>query len=171
MKRLTKFTVLFFLLLITANSVLFAQTVKFSTNDIYNKKVTDAVFKDAELTMINIWGTFCGPCIIEMPDLGKLSEDYAGKKFQIVGIVIDAVNRKNAPLPKIVETAKMIVDQTNANYIHIIPTSELMNGILKDVYAVPTTIFVDKNGKIVGQTYTGSRSYSDWARIVDSLLK
>lgn len=171
MKNLKKIIISLFLLLLMANSFLTAQDIKFSAKDIYNKNVTEKIFKDADLTMINIWGTFCGPCIAEMPGLGKLSEDYAGKNFQIVGIVIDAINRKNAPLPKVIEAAELIVDQTNANYLHIIPTQELMNGILKDVYAVPTTIFVDKNGKIVGQTYTGSRSYSDWAKIVDSLIK
>lgn len=171
MKNLKKFAISFFLLLVTTNSFLIAQNIKFSTKDIYNKKITDSVFKDAELTMINIWGTFCGPCIVEMPGLGKLNADYAGKNFQIIGIVIDAVDRKNAPVSRIINTAKNIVEQTEANYVHIVPTQELMNGILKDVYAVPTTIFVDKNGKILEQTYTGSRPYEAWAKIVDDLLK
>lgn len=171
MKNLKKILISLFLLLLTANSFLSAQDIKFSAKDIYNKNITDEIFKDADLTMINIWGTFCGPCIAEMPDLGKLNKDYAGKKFQIVGIVIDAVTRKLTPSAKIIDSAKKIVDQTDADYLHIVPSAEMMNGFLSGITVVPTTIFVDKNGKIVGQVYAGSRSYSDWSKIIDNLLK
>lgn len=171
MKTFKKLKIALFLLLITSTSAIFADSLKFAAKDIYNKNVTEAIFKDADLTMINIWGTFCGPCIAEMPDLGKLNKDYAGKKFQIMGIIVDSVNRKANPLPKVIDSAKKIVSQTGADYIHIVPTPELVSGILKDVYAVPTTFFVDKNGNIVGKVYTGSRSYSDWAKIIDSMLK
>lgn len=149
---------------------LFAQTkIQFEGKDIYNKNVTDAVFEDAKVTMVNIWGTFCGPCISEMPDLGKLNNEI--KDFQVVGIVIDSVNRKGLPVQKTFEAAKTIAKQTGADYLHVIPDSKLQNGILSDVFAVPTTIFVDKNGNQIGETYTGSKTYSDWEKIIEDLLK
>ena len=152
----------------------FAQSktkIEFSAKDIYNKNINSDVFDDAQVTMINIWGTFCGPCIKEMPDLSLLSKKYDEQKFQIIGIVIDAVNRKGLPDSKQMDAAKKIVKQTGADYIHIVPDSKLLNGILQNVFAVPTTIFVDKNGNQVGETYTGSRSLADWQKIVDSLIK
>lgn len=172
MKKISKIIVAAALLLFTPS--LFAESalkVEFSAKDIYSKNVTDAVFEDAGLTMINIWGTFCGPCINEMPDLAKLNKNYASKNFQVVGIVIDSVNRKGLPAPKTVDAAKSIAKQTGADYLHIVPDAKLLNGILKDVYAVPTTIFVDKSGNQVGEVYTGSRSLADWQKIVDGLLK
>lgn len=151
-------------------SSIFAQTkIQFEGKDIYNKNVTDAVFEDAKVTMVNIWGTFCGPCISEMPDLGKLNKEIDG--FQVVGIVIDSVNRKGLPVAKIVESAKTIAKQTGADYLHIIPDAKLQDGILKNVFAVPTTIFVDKDGNQMGKIYTGSKSYSDWKKIIEDLLK
>ena len=39
---------------------------EFATHDIMGNEVTNEVFKDAELTVVNVWGTFCGPCIEEM---------------------------------------------------------------------------------------------------------
>ncbi|MCQ2572264.1 MAG: TlpA family protein disulfide reductase [Treponema sp.] len=152
----------------------FAQSklkIEFSSKDINNKNITSEIFEDAELTMINIWGTFCGPCIREMPDLAQLKINNEKKGFQIIGIVIDAVNRKDLPDSKQMETAKKIVKLTGADYLHIVPDLKLQNGILQDVFAVPTTIFVDKSGNQVGEIYTGSRSLSDWQKIVDSLLK
>lgn len=149
---------------------IFAQSkIEFNAKDIYNKNISDAIFEDAELTMINIWGTFCGPCIREMPDLALLNKN--NKNFQIVGIVIDAINRKGLPSSRAIESAKTIAKQTGADYIHIVPDSKLQDGILKNVYAVPTTIFVDKNGNQVGEAYTGSRNLASWQKIVDRLLK
>ena len=163
------------LMVIALSSIaIFAQSktkIEFSAKDINNKNISSDIFNDAQVTMINIWGTFCGPCIKEMPDLSLLSKKYDEQKFQIIGIVIDAVNRKGLPDLKTMEAAKSIVKQTGADYIHIVPDTKLQNGILQNVFAVPTTIFVDKNGNQVGETYTGSRSLADWQKIVDSLIK
>lgn len=168
-----KIIIAFFIMIISSVAV-FAQSktkIEFSAKDIYNKNISSDIFEDAEVTMINIWGTFCGPCIIEMPDLGILSQKYDEAKFQIMGIVIDAVNRKGLPDSKTIEAAKSIVKQTGADYLHIVPDFKLQNGILQNVFAVPTTIFVDKNGNLIGEIYTGSRSLADWQKIVDKLLK
>ena len=163
------------LMVIALSSItIFAQSktkIEFSAKDINNKNITSKIFEDAQVTMINIWGTFCGPCIKEMPDLAQLNKNNENKGFQIIGIVIDAVNRKGLPDSKQMDVAKKIVKQTGADYIHIVPDSKLLNGILQNVFAVPTTIFVDKNGNQVGETYTGSRSLADWQKIVDSLIK
>lgn len=148
-----------------------SQKLEFAAKDIFNKNISSAVFEDCDLTMVNIWGTFCGPCISEMPDLALLNKNNAARNFQVVGIVIDSVNRKGQPSAKTIEAAKTIAKQTGADYLHIVPDSKLLEGILKDVYAVPTTVFVDKNGNIKGDVYTGSRSLSDWQKIVDGLLK
>lgn len=145
--------------------------IQFEAKDIYNKNVTDAVFKDAEVTMINIWGTFCGPCISEMPDLGILNKNYESKGLQIIGIVIDSVNRKGRPDVKTIEAAKTIVEKTGADYLHIVPDKKLQNGIIQEVVFIPTTFFVDKNGNQISEIYTGSRSFEEWQEIIDSILK
>jgi hypothetical protein len=46
----------------------------------------------------------------------------------------------------------------------------MMNGLLRNVQAVPTTIFVNSEGKIIGQIYMGARSQKDWQKIIDGLL-
>lgn len=165
-----KFLLISSMIFLLSGSI-FAQSLKFNAKDIQNKNISDSIFEDAELTMINVWGTFCGPCIREMPDLGKLNKSYEEKGFQIVGIVIDAVNQKGSPSAKNISAAKKIVEQTGADYIHIVPDNTLLNGVLSQIYAVPTTFFVNSKGELVGQVYTGSRSLEDWQKIVDELLK
>ena len=116
----------------------------FDTQTLEGEEVTEEIFTQADLTMVNIWGTFCGPCINEMPDLGEISREYKDKGFQIVGMLCDVAEPGD-------ETALQIVEETNADYMHIVASDDLQGGILQYVTGVPTTIFVDKNGNI--ETY------------------
>jgi len=47
----------------------------------------------------------------------------------------------------------------------------MMNGRLNGISAFPETFFVDKNGNIVGETYSGSHSLEDWKEIVEKELE
>lgn len=52
------------------------------------------MFSDYDLTMVNVFATWCSPCVNELPDLQKLSEETKSdkdKKIQIVGVVLDTV--------------------------------------------------------------------------------
>lgn len=40
--------------------------------------------------LINFWATWCGPCVQEMPELSSLANENAGKRFNVIGIGIDA---------------------------------------------------------------------------------
>ncbi len=135
----------------------------FESETLEGEAVSDEIFSRADLTMVNIWGTFCGPCIREMPDLGELSREYADKGVQIVGLVSDVGKAKD-------EKAEEIVSTTKADYTHIIASQDLMTGILGSVNVVPTTIFVDKEGNQVGDVYSGARDKDEWAGIIDELL-
>jgi rhodanese-related sulfurtransferase/thiol-disulfide isomerase/thioredoxin len=143
----------------------------FTAADIQGNFVDASVFEGHKLTMVNIWATFCGPCINEMPELGKLNVAYKDKGFQVVGIVIDAADAAGAPIKDMVDLAKEIISKTGADYEHILPSTDLNNAILGSVSAVPTTIFVDENGSQVGETVVGSQSGDDWAKRVEALLK
>ena len=170
-KTLLILTVLMLLFPVT---MLFAQpgdNITFETADLDGAKVTDALFTGNKITMINIWGTFCPPCIREMPDLGRLSADYKDKGVQIVGVVIDAMDRYGNVDNKIKEDAYKIIDKTKADYLHVVPNVAMFYGFLRDVQVVPTTIFVDSSGRQIGEAYLGSRSYKDWKRIIDNHLK
>lgn len=143
----------------------------FSTTDIDGNTVDQSVFKGKKLTMVNIWATFCGPCINEMPDLGEISEEYADKGFQIIGIPVDVTDYYGNIDVGQVELAKDIIDETNADYLHIMPSASLNQAKLNQVTSVPETIFIDENGNQVGQSYIGSRSKQQWKDIIDSFME
>lgn len=141
----------------------------YGINAVDQSPVTADVLTGKKLTMVNIWATYCNPCIAEMPELAKLHADYADKGFQIIGIVSDA-GVSEAPDGEAVDFANAIIDQTGADYLHIIPGEGMMYGALSNITAVPTTYFIDMSGNIVGEPVVGSKNYEGWAAIIEQRL-
>ena len=142
----------------------------FTAQDLEGNEVTQEIFSGHDLTMINIWGTFCGPCLEEMPDLGEIAEEYEGTGFQIVGICSDAVDLDGEILDDIVQEARMDIEDTGAEYLHILPTGEIFTDLMPRVTAVPTTIFVDKDGKQVGLAIMGAKDKAGWIETIEEKL-
>lgn len=128
------------------------------------ESVTESIFSEGDLTMVNIWGSFCSPCINEMPELGEISAEYADKGVKIVGIISDVYEAGD-------ETALDIVKQTGADYTHLVLGEQLYNNYLNQVQVVPTTLFLDKEGRQVGKVYTGAKDKSGWTSIIEELLE
>jgi thiol-disulfide isomerase/thioredoxin len=143
---------------------------KFTAVDLAGNKVTEDIFKGKKLTMINIWATFCRPCIGEMPDLAQLNTEYADKDFQVIGIVCDVSYSGDGYEASLLSDANNIIEMTGVNYTNLLPSQSLDMIKLSEVYSVPETIFVDEDGNIVGTSYVGSRSIDDWKSIVDNTL-
>lgn len=142
----------------------------FTAQDLQGNGVNQEILAGKKLTMVNVWATFCGPCINEMPDLGALAQEYADKGVQIVGLLSDANASDGSVSASQVELAQEIVDATGANYLHIIPGTDMM-GLLYQITSVPTTFFVDETGTQVGTAYVGAKSKDAWAAIIDQMLE
>lgn len=133
--------------------------------------VDEDIFAPYSLTMVNIWATYCSPCLNEMPDLGQLAAEYADKGVQIVGIVTDiGMSDEGIYTVEDLELARELIDMTGASYPHILPSYSLYSAFLGGVSAVPTTVFVDSEGAIISEIYVGSRSGDDWAAIIEGLI-
>lgn len=141
----------------------------FRTSTLEGKVVDESLFAGHKLTMVNVWATFCGPCLNEMPELGKLAADNAANGVQIVGLVVDAMGTDGSVSQSQVELARQLVEKTGAAYTHLLPDAGLLSGALSGVTAVPTTFFVDETGTPVGEPYEGARSAEQWQAIIDSL--
>ena len=138
----------------------------FESKTLDGEDVSQDIFSKADLTRVNIWGTFCGPCIREMPELGELSREYADKGFQMVGIISDVSQPED-------DTALEIVKKTEADYTHLVipKDANMQYRILKNAQVVPTTIFLDKDGNQVGDTYPGAKSKKQWTAVIDEMLE
>lgn len=134
--------------------------------------VNQTIFSGHKLTMINIWGTYCNPCIAEMPDLADLNKAYGEGEFQVIGMVVDMLDTDGSIHPMAVEAAWQIIDATGADYMHLLPTDDIISMKLQYLVGVPETVFVDSMGNILtpDTQYIGARSYDDWKAIIDELL-
>lgn len=153
------------------DTVIVKDFTKFKTTDINGEEVTEEVFQDYKLTMINVWGTFCGPCIDEMPSLGELQKEYKNKGVNIIGIVVDVQDSDLNIVEGQVEMAKEIITLTGADYTHLIVSPELITAKIGQIDAIPASFFVDKEGNFVGETYLGSRSKKKWVDIIEKELE
>ena len=144
---------------------------KFETKGIDGKDYTEKVFSDYDLTLVNIFTTWCSPCVNEIPELEKLYEEMKEKGVGVVGVVLDTVGDDGKQDEETVKKAGVLQDKTKASYPFLIPDSTMMNGRLNGISAFPETFFVDKDGNIVGETYTGSHTLDEWKEIVEKELK
>nr|WP_281420486.1 TlpA disulfide reductase family protein [Tissierella simiarum] len=132
----------------------------FDTVSITGEKVTSDYFKDYKITMINLWTTNCSPCIAEMPDIAKLY-DNRPKDSNIISICVDTVDDKDA-----VEFATKVMSDADAKFLTLIPDAVLQKALTDRANLFPTTIFVDSNGKIVGQPHFGGRTEDDYRQAI-----
>ena len=144
---------------------------KFETKGIDGKDYTEKVFSDYDLTLVNIFTTWCSPCVNEIPELEKLYEEMKEKGVGVVGVVLDTVGDDGKQDEETVKKAGVLQDKTKASYPFLIPDSTMMNGRLNGISAFPETFFVDKEGNIVGETYSGSHTLDEWKEIVEKELE
>lgn len=123
-------------------------------------------FANSKLTMINVWATYCNPCLSEMPDLGELAAEYDPAQFQIVGVVCDVMEDDSADN---IDYAKQLITETKATYPHLLLNESLYMSFVGAVTAVPTTFFVRSDGSMVGYL-TSAMDKENWKALIDDLL-
>jgi thiol-disulfide isomerase/thioredoxin len=91
-----------------------------------------------KVVLINLWATWCAPCLAEMPELVKLQKAHGARGLQVIGVTYP--NDRRTSVHRLVRKFKL-------NYPVLFGTPELL-----DAYQVgeilPVTIIVDRNGKI-----------------------
>ena len=148
-----------------------ASIAPLSTKTIDGADFSEKDFSDYDLTMVNVFATWCTACVQEIPDLEKLRQEMKDKGVNVVGVVTDTRDESGEENQEAIEKAKLIQAKTKAGYPFLIPDSSYLNGRVKNLQAMPETFFVDKNGNIIGDSYSGSRSLKDWKEIVEKEQK
>ncbi|MGI6150814.1 MAG: TlpA family protein disulfide reductase [Christensenellales bacterium] len=130
----------------------------FQTTDIDGNSLDNAVFSEAKVTMVNLWATWCGPCVYELPELEQLSQDYA-EQVRVIGVYDYA--SADDEVRTLMEAEGL--SYTMARYADAFYSLE--------TGYVPTTYFVDGEGRIMGPAFVGARDYEGWSKVIDALLK
>lgn len=138
----------------------------FEAKTIEGEAITSERFADSKLTMLNIWGTYCNPCLKEMPDLGEIAASYDKADFQIMGIICDVQEGADE---RTIENAKALIEETGANYPHLLLSDSLYMNLVGGTDAVPTTFFVNQKGEVLGYI-VGANSKEGWVELIEQLL-
>lgn len=141
--------------------------IAFTCQDMDGNSVSEAVFSESKLTMVNVWATYCNPCLREMPGLGELAGEYEAGEFRIIGIISDVMEGADAAA---MDNAASLIETTGANYTHLLLNESVYYALLTEVTAVPTTFFVDENGEVV-DTVIGAMEKTAWEEKINALLE
>ena len=133
--------------------------IDFTTTDLDGKTVSAAdLFAQNEITMINVWATWCGPCVGELGELQQIHTRLQDKNCGIIGILVD----------RDLDSARRLVKDNGITY-PVILSPDIMDTILPSS-AIPTSYFVDRNGIVLGEPIVGAM-VSGYESRIDSLLK
>ena len=139
-------------------------------NDVDGTSYDQSLFADNEVTLVNVFTTWCSPCVNEIPELQKLSEQMKEQGVGVVGVVLDTVSNGSED-SEAIQKAQLLREKTGASYPFLIPDDSMMNGHLNGISAFPHSFFVDKNGNILGEAIEGSHDLEGWTELVNAQLE
>ena len=118
----------------------------FETTLLTGETVTQDVFADYDMTVVNVWATWCNPCISEMPELAQLDEALP-ENVNFISLCIDGSD----------DTAftQEILDYCGVKYPVLMPSDSLRTNVIQYISSVPTTFFIDKEGNVIGNPVVG----------------
>jgi len=126
---------------------MFANLNSFEASTLDGDTFTEENFADYDLTIVNVWGVTCNPCIQEMPELEELRQSLP-KNIQLITLCIDGEDYASE--------ASEILSSTGFEGITIFPGSEDMETFCSQIMYTPTTVMFDSKGNAIGADIIGS---------------
>lgn len=94
-----------------------------------------------KVVLLNLWATWCGPCRMEMPELVKISEEFKGQDFEVIGLNISP--DRDSP-----ESIKLFIKQFEIPYTIGIADEELTFLLMSENSSIPQSFLITRDGKI-----------------------
>ena len=134
----------------------------FAFQDAAGKPVRVADFK-GKVVVLNLWATWCAPCVAEMPTLAKLAAAYQGKPVTVATVSVDS--------PKDVEKAKAFIARHPPLAFYGDPEMKLPFAFKPQAMGMPTTIIYGADGLERARLSGGADwSGADARAVVDRVL-
>jgi thiol-disulfide isomerase/thioredoxin len=114
----------------------------FTLESLEGKNIQLSGYK-GQAVLLNFWATWCGPCKVEMPWFVELQKEYGPQGLQIVGVAMDDSSK---------EDIAKFVKEMGVNY-PILLGKEAVGDQYGGVNVLPTTFFIDRDGKIVAREF------------------
>ena len=125
-----------------------AYAFTFTAKTLDGAEVQETFFGQYDLTMVNVWASWCPPCRGELSELGELYTRLP-ENVGFLSITVDD--------PGDLKTAKSLLEQNGCTFpcLDGQGSEGLMKNLLGRVTAIPTTVFFDRAGNEVGDWIVG----------------
>jgi len=118
-----------------------------SLDSIDEKGIRELVQNHSDkLRLINVWATWCGPCVAEFPEFITMNRMYRKRDFEFISISADGIDKKKKALQYLQKQ-----EASNKNYIFSGDDNYKLIDAIDSKWpgALPYTILVEPGGKIV----------------------
>jgi thiol-disulfide isomerase/thioredoxin len=105
--------------------------------------------------IINVWASYCGPCLAEMGSLERLWQRY-GDRINIIGISTDDYR----------DRAEMFLAKAGTTFPHYIDNKLILENML-GASSIPLTILVDEQGRVL-EKVSGAQEW-DSPEIIEAI--
>ena len=124
---------------------------------------------DADLVLLDFWGSWCGPCVKSVPHLVELQKRFGDRKIRVVGVAYEEVDPERRAA--VVASAAR---RLGINYTLLVGEADGRPCPLKEglnVHELPTLVLLDRSGKILlRETGGDARTLARLDRVVASNL-
>ena len=151
----------FFFFLQSKASALKGMKLSFETKDLDGNPVkSEEIFQQNEITMLNIWATWCNPCIGELHFLDEFNGRLKEQNCAVVGLLYDGTKEKT------IEKGKALLAEEGAGYLNLAIPKDLKDQLGQ--LSLPTSLLVDRSGTVVF-CITGANT-SSYEPVIQKLL-
>ena len=129
--------------------------ITFDTHTLEGEAINSTVFGDYDLTMVNFWGTYAIDNSNEQAVLEEVYQYCLGlkdKKVNVINAIVDTPSEENEKIVKELKT------EAGGTFTTIVMDEVLANWAVENLEGVPTTIFVNSEGKIISDQIKGAKS-------------
>lgn len=125
--------------------------------------------KQGKVVVVDVWSTYCEPCMKEFPGLVALHKQHGPEKVACISLCANFAGL-GKPEDELAEPLKFLQDQgaTFDNVLSSEPDTKLYEKL--KIASVPTIFVYDRQGKLV-KMFDGEPKYADVAALVATLFE
>lgn len=116
---------------------------RFDVEDVTGMRISKAGYS-GKVLIVDVWGTWCGPCLMELPHFIALHRKFHDQGLEIVGLNTEG---DDADAEENTSRVREFIAQRKLPYSCALLTKELSE-MIPDLTSVPTTLFFDRTGKL-----------------------
>lgn len=140
---------------------------KFNTKDLKGRAISSDMYK-GKVVVVDIWGTWCPPCRLEIPNFVKLVDKHKGGDFVMIGLN-DEHTQDHVNGEKEMAKVKKFHEKNHMNYSCGMIDPDTFKQV-PGFQGYPTTLFIDRKGK-VRLVEVGYSSFDNIDAVVSALLE